>query len=769
MSRGIIKSIKARLSDPLRRSADALIIGTGLTSALGLAFWALAARWLPTEAVGVGAALMATITLLANFSTLGMRNGLLRFLPAAGTGTARLILTCYAVCAGAAMLAAGIFLIGQPLWADKLGFLRENPLTMLAFVVGTATWVIFVLQDQVLIGLRRTGWVPLQNGLSSVLKIVVLPVAAGATLWAVFVASILPAFLAVVFITALVLHYSRQAAARDSRLASEPRVPLSKLVRFAASDHFATLLWFATTDVLTLIVLNVSGAEVSAYWYVANAIGYSLYLVTSNVGSALIAESAHDPEHSISHARKALSHSAQLVIPAAVIGILVAPYVLHLMGPQYAENATATLQLILASAIPQLIVGISVSNARVRGHMGTVVGVYVFTAVTIWGGSVFALQAWGLTGVGIVILLNQSIVALFLLATGRTGLSSGGTGWRALVAAIEKRVHSSKRKRSERRSDLLLGRALEACGLPQARKSRMLVSDSDTLVVAVSGADEPMVVKIAISAAASQGLGHHARSITELASLLDPELSTVVPRTIRHGNVDGHLVVVESKLPGQTISETGTNGAASSAALERMGRIHEATRSIEVVDAAVLAHWIDDPIAVIRRGYGMPGAGAKLDRMVEVFHRAWLGREVAVGYVHGDFWPGNVLVGGGTDSLSVTGIIDWENACPRGLPDADLVHWWLTTQPGQIGDVVRAALEDPEKLRADLARLGARLPNGDLEIEHIVLLAWIMHVSAGLERATTNKVSLVWVARNVSPVVRLFDADAPISTAGKRQ
>lgn len=769
MPQGIITSIKARLSDPLRRSSDALIIGTGITSVLGLAFWALAARWLPTDAVGVGAALMATITLLANFSTLGMRNALLRFLPAAGAGTTRLILTCYAVCAGAAMLAAIIFLAGQPLWADKLGFLRENPLTSMVFVFGTAIWVIFVLQDQVLIGLRRTGWVPLQNGLSSVLKIVVLPLVAGAAIWAIFMASILPAFLAVVFITALVLRYARQAAASDSRLASEPRVPLSKLVRFAASDHFATLLWFATTDVLTLIVLHVSGAEVSAYWYMANAIGYSLYLVTSNVGSALIAESAHDPEHSIIHARKALAHSAQLVIPAAIIGILLAPFALNLMGAQYAKNATPTLQLILASAVPQLIVGISVSTARVRGHMGTVVGVYVFTAATIWGGSVFALQIWGLTGVGIVILLNQSIVALFLLATGKTGLGNIGISWRAMVLNAEKLLLTTRRKRNERRSDALLGRALEACGMPKAKESTMLVSDADTLVMAVGDTTEPMVIKIAISAAASQGLDHHGQHLNDLATLLEPDLLAVIPKMIRHGKLDGQLVLVESKLPGLTISETGINDAASRAALKKMGKIHEATRRIEVVDATLLAHLIDEPIAIIRRGYGMPGVGAKLDRIIEVFHRAWLGREVELGYVHGDFWPGNVLAEDCAQDVCISGIIDWEDACRRGLPDTDLVHWWLSTQPGEIGDVVRAALDDSQKLRADFDRFGITLPNSDLEIEHIILLAWIMHVSSGFARATTNKVGLVWIARNVSPIVRLFDADASIATAGKRR
>lgn len=472
MPRGLVESIKTRLRDPLRRSADALIIGTGITSALGLVFWALAARWLSASAVGVGAALMSTVMLLANFSTLGMRNGLLRFLPAAGTGTARLILSCYVCCGGAAMLAAGIFLVGQPLWADKLGFLRENPLTILAFVVGIAVWVVFVLQDQVLIGLRRTGWVPLQNGVSSVMKIALLPLVAGTAFWAVFAASILPAVLAVVVITALVLRYSRQAAALDSRPNAELRVPLSKVIRFAAADHFATLLWFATADVLTLIVLHVSGTEASAYWYMANTIGYSLYLVTSNVSSALIAESVHDPQQATAHARKALAHSAQLVVPAAILGILLSPFVLRLMGAQYEENATPTLQLILASAIPQLVVGVSVSTARVRGHMRTVVGVYVFSAAMIWGGSVFALPIWGLTGIGVVILLNQCLVALFLLAAGRTGLWADEGGLRSLEAIAETWHHSRNGSATRNGAETCCSGHLRCAGCQWQRKPR---------------------------------------------------------------------------------------------------------------------------------------------------------------------------------------------------------------------------------------------------------------------------------------------------------
>ena len=84
MTTGIAASVATHLREPMRRSAYALIAGTGLTSILGLAFWVLTARLLPPEAVGTGSALIAAMTFLGTLSTLGLRNGLVRFLAPAG-------------------------------------------------------------------------------------------------------------------------------------------------------------------------------------------------------------------------------------------------------------------------------------------------------------------------------------------------------------------------------------------------------------------------------------------------------------------------------------------------------------------------------------------------------------------------------------------------------------------------------------------------------------------------------------------------------------
>src|SRR5215210_690313 len=192
------------LRDPMRRSAYALIAGTGVTSLLGLLFWALAAHWLSPAMVGIGASLVSALTLLANISTLGLRNGLVRFLPEAGPATRRLVASSYALCAAAAMAVAAVFLIGQPWWADELGFLR-SPLGAAAFVAATAVWVLFILQDHVLTGLHKTIWVPITNAICSMAKIALLPLLAFSAAWAIFAAEVLPAAAMVVLVTVLIL------------------------------------------------------------------------------------------------------------------------------------------------------------------------------------------------------------------------------------------------------------------------------------------------------------------------------------------------------------------------------------------------------------------------------------------------------------------------------------------------------------------------------------------------------------------------------------
>lgn len=757
----------------LRANAAALILSTGLTSAAGFAFWALAARVLPTHAVGVGTALVSAMTLLANIATLGLRNGLVRFLPVAGAATRRVIAGAYAASAGAAVAAAAVFLAGQHWWAPQLAFLRDGPAPACAFAAATAVWVLFVLQDQVLIGLRASVWVPVANALYSVAKLAALPLCTATAMWAVFAATTLPAVGAVAGVTALVLVLTRRRAG-GGQVPAPARFPLRRLVRFAAYDQTAWLVWMAVPEVLTLLALNVRGADASAYYFMANAIGYSLYLVTSNIGSALIAESAHDPQRGVAHARRALGYCAALVVPLALIGIAAAPLVLRVLGSDYAQGATGALRLILLSAIPQILVGIGVSTARVRGDMRTVVAVYLVIAGITWTGSWFALRVWGVTGIGVAVLVAQCTAAALLLASGRTGLWDG-PGRPGLRAAAAGAPRAWRQRRLRRDVAGLVAPALEACGLRADAPVRRLDAESDTLVLAVDDDAGPAVLKIAGSAAADRGLAQHVRTCLALRAAAGAECAAVLPSIRATAVVGGRSVVCETRLAGVPADGAVPAGGAApaggavtghgaapgaAAAIGALARVHRATAHPVLADEARLHGWIDGPVATLRGAAGArPEALAELRRRL----RAPLaGTVVTVGQVHGDLWPGNVLVADG----AVTGIVDWENGSAEGIPDVDAVHWYLATRPEEFGAAACAALRDGTGLAAFLAGTGAARPNPGLGDDVLVLLAWLQHVSHARLRATRNAHGAVWQYRNVRPVLRLLARDAARGAGG---
>jgi O-antigen/teichoic acid export membrane protein len=714
------------LREPMRRASYALILGTGITSALGLLFWALAAHWLTPAEVGIGAALVSATTLLANVSTLGLRNGLVRFLPEAGAGARRLVAGAYAVCAAAAVAVAAVFVLGQPWWADELTLLRDSPLAAAAFCLGTAAWVLFILQDHVLTGLHRTGWVPVSNALASVAKIALLPVLAFSAGWAIFAASVLPAAVVVVLVTAIVLRRMPGETGTTSG------VSMGRLFRFAATDHVAALLWLATANVLTLMVLQQLGPEASAYYFMANTIAYALFLVTSNISSALVAEGARFPDRAPALVRAALRNASLLVLPAAALGVLLAGPVLGLFGPDYVANARVLLQLLLLSAVPQLVIGVALAAARLRQDLRTVVLTYAGLAVITYGGSWLGLAVWGLAGVGIACLASQTAIAVLLLVTGRSGL--GGPGVR-------------------RELGRRLGPALAACGLPGSTPARLLTSDSDALVVAADPPSGPTVLKIATSAAATAGLDRHADVLAAVGpELAGGPLDGLLPRVTGRATLDGERVLVETRLPGRVSQDPHVTPVA----LTAITALHRATAASVRVGPALLEAWVDQPLAALRRLPAWLATPGGLEALRAELHRALAERSVLASSTHGDFWSGNVLVADGEDGPVVRGIVDWEDGRLVGLPDADLVHWWLAAQPGSLGATVGRALADPAVVEADLAAAGTTRPNPDVSMRTVVLLAWLGHVAGGLTRAVRHPLSPVWAARNVRPVVRRY-------------
>ena len=78
---GWANKIISHLRKPLYRNGYALIINSISTSILGVLYWVIAARFYATEAVGINAATISTMTFLSSAARFYLDGALIRFLP----------------------------------------------------------------------------------------------------------------------------------------------------------------------------------------------------------------------------------------------------------------------------------------------------------------------------------------------------------------------------------------------------------------------------------------------------------------------------------------------------------------------------------------------------------------------------------------------------------------------------------------------------------------------------------------------------------------
>ena len=274
---------------PLYLNAYSLIASNAITSALGLVYWSIAARMYPVATMGASSAVISMMLFLSGVAQLNLRVALFRLIPEAGAAAGRLIGGAYAlvlVLSGlvALLVFGGAMVLGSP-WTSISEL--ASPLGLLLLVAGTMAWSVFNLQDGVLAGLRRTPWVPVENGAYAVAKIVVLVMVATVLPTAGIVTSWIVPSLVLVVVVSIVLafrwvptHVSRQAG-------RAPRMARRRLLSFVAADSVGALFALAASTLLPVIVVAQAGATQGAYFAIAWTIVMALTLVPVNMAASM--------------------------------------------------------------------------------------------------------------------------------------------------------------------------------------------------------------------------------------------------------------------------------------------------------------------------------------------------------------------------------------------------------------------------------------------------------------------------------------------------
>jgi len=794
--------------EPLFRNGHALNASAVIASAIGLGFWVLAAHHYPMAVVGRNSVAVLVLMFIGGAAQLNLASALVCFLPRAGRRTSGFVASTYAVSATVAVLLAIVFLVLVPHMVPALDFLVANSWLALWFILSAAVWAVFVLEDGALTGLRRTPWVPVENAGFSILKATTVAPLASIVPGAGIVVSWTLAAICTVIPTNCFL-FGRAIPRHVRQSAPETTVTLEDLRRFVPYDYVGSLFWLAATSLLPLVVIARVGASTSASFSLTWIIAYSLYLVSINLGSSLVAESSTDPSALRDETRRVRTHLLKVLVPCVGVIVVGAPLLLRLMGEAYATDGATVLRLLALSALPFIITATAISAYRARRYTRPVgiINAAVFGMVTVL--TLLLLPVVGITGVGVAWLATQSAVALVLLAiehrrfaaegvpasTSRTG--RGGLAFRLLLLPAarltvpEWMVRHGGRLRAHfsepRARKLILAALPDLRGMLPAAPDRpaaasrpcpgslgplrILPSASDRVVAILQQDGGPVgVLKVARTELALREFCAEQDVLRTLASdaRLGPWRSMLPEAQLTLTDVGG--VALERLVPGtdtaNLLRATPTVlPVAMHLGLATIGELHRRTAHTVVVDDSVADRWLRPSTAVLRQRHPSGQVSRSqleaTDRLEHLLRRAIDGRHLGVGWVHGDFTPGNVMVD--RDASRVYGILDWGQARSDCIPDLDVVLWLVALEcqirKWSMGRLVCQILASPAWPTDSLLEVsrGAMAPSG-IGHHELVLWCWLEHVTGNLRKSERYERHPWWWAANVEPVLRAVAA-----------
>lgn len=243
-----------------------------------------------------------------------------------------------------------------------------------------------------------------------------------------------------------------------------------------------------------------------------------------------------------------------------------------------------------------------------------------------------------------------------------------------------------------------------------------------------------------------------------------------LPQLLYEGTYEHRPYWILNRLPGislGTLLHGSEREAVLRLAIRTAGEFHRRTARQVKVDSHLLDRWVSRPIRVILKSplkYYHQGSRLLLERLEKKLVNALSGEYIVTSWVHGDFWPNNVLVS--PDCKQITGIVDWDLAHPDDLPSLDIVNFLLSAcreiQGVELGQVIvethrRGGWEIGMQEIWDLGiqPLDIHVP----DLQDSLLLFWLRHMSSNLEKSHFYSMNPVWAVKNYQFIINYLETN----------
>jgi len=393
------------MHESLYRNSVYFMASTLITAIFGFIFWILNARLFRPEQIGIATTIVSATALITQFSLLGLKNSIIRYLPKSATknnkiNTGSNIITVFT------LVLCVLYILFLPVLSTKLLFLRDNVMYSFLFIIFVLSFSLNQLQESIFVAYRSTGYVLVKNALWGIIK-VILPM---------FLISFgaFGVFFAFSFGSIISFLFGLYVLIRRFQYKISPVVSLDvikQIGKFSLGDYvgifFAELPYF----IMPLIIINYIGASQSAYYYIDLQIATFLYMIPFAITQSLFAEGSANEQSIKQHLKKAAILIFCLLIPAILATVVFGGLVLKVFGSLYAENGLVLLRLLAIGGVFSAINSIGSAILHIQKKIKTYVFLNFISAIVLILAS-FVLLSHGLSGIGMAIITEQAVITV---------------------------------------------------------------------------------------------------------------------------------------------------------------------------------------------------------------------------------------------------------------------------------------------------------------------------------------------------------------------
>lgn len=400
--------VRTHFQNSLYQNSYLLIIIRILGMGSGFLFWALAARILNPDEVGIASGIVSAAMLVAGFGQLGLGYGIVKYIQVT-EDTLGLLNWALVISALASIFFALVFIASVHYWVNSLSVLQTSYQVSIVFVLFVCCATVTQLLNWIFLAKQRLIYSLFKNVIQTVSSIILI------IGFAHYIPNYLSAFFAYATATlisiGIVFFYFLPIVQREYhfKLPRNIRVHLPA-ARFSIANFAADQLSRLPDTLLPLLVLAQLGPDAGAYFFVAWALGRSITVYANSVGESLFAEGSNRSEDAEQNLWRAVKLGLVIACGMALAISLIGRFILAIYGSAYVTNGLQLLCFVSFAAIPSALLTIYVNAMRIQNRLGIIALVMSGSACIGVLLSYIFMRYLGLTGAGLGWLLGQAIV-----------------------------------------------------------------------------------------------------------------------------------------------------------------------------------------------------------------------------------------------------------------------------------------------------------------------------------------------------------------------